>query len=248
MKWRIKNVYNERKIQLVKKIGAFFLCALLLIIGISVGIGIGSSHAAKEERPVKKEVVQKEKQLTPETVNKFLIAYYTKKDLGENRNRYKPLMTDMMYTQATSEEEQPVNQAYKGYVVNQVLDNAEIYLNQEQSSAICVVNYKNTQRTKLGTDKGALLNQTNKESIKLTFLKQGDKYLVNKIEPVTLTEDQAFLNSKNSYKDETTTESSEEVDQSESTVETTEQSTDTSHSDSKKDDKKTEETINGATK
>ncbi|STD75661.1 hypothetical protein [Enterococcus faecium] len=52
-------MYNERKIQLVKKIGAFFLCALLLIIGISVGIGIGSSHAAKEERPVKKEVVQK---------------------------------------------------------------------------------------------------------------------------------------------------------------------------------------------
>lgn len=71
MKWRIKNVYNERKIQIVKKIGAFFLCALLLIIGISVGIGIGSSHAAKEEQTVKKEVVQKEKQLTPETVNLF---------------------------------------------------------------------------------------------------------------------------------------------------------------------------------
>ncbi|WP_254558615.1 hypothetical protein, partial [Salmonella enterica] len=89
------------------------------------------------------------KKLSDSTVNKFLIAYYTKKDLGENDNRYKLLMTDSMYNQATSNEKLPVNQAYKGYVIDQVFSKADIYINQKDLTAICNVTYKNTQLTKL---------------------------------------------------------------------------------------------------
>ena len=193
-------LYNEKKVQMVKKIFITLFCLIFFIGSFSAGFGIGSVKTPKNSKPANKEVVKKKIELTPKLVNQFLIAYYTRKDLGENRNRYKPLMTETMYNQATAEEEEPVNQAYKGYVVNQVLDTADIYLNEKDLSAICVVTYKNTQRTKLGTDQGALVNQSNKESVKLTYVKEGDKFFVNKIEPVLVSDDQAVLKTRNSYK------------------------------------------------
>ncbi|MFP7307218.1 hypothetical protein SFC81_06540 [Enterococcus faecalis] len=193
-------MYNEKKVQRVKKIFLTLFCLIFFIGSFSAGFGIGSAKAEKNMAPVKKEVVKKKVELTPKLVDQFLLAFFTKKDLGENRNRYKPLMTETMYNQATAEEEEPVNQAYKGYVVNQVLETADIYLNEKDLSAICVVTYKNTQRTKLGTDQGALMNQTNKESVKLTYIKEGDKFFVNKIEPVLVSDDQAVLKTRNAYK------------------------------------------------
>ncbi|HBI2075878.1 TPA: hypothetical protein I0H43_RS03155 [Enterococcus faecalis] len=192
-------MYNEKKVQRVKKIFLILFCLIFFIGSFSAGFGIGTTKAKKNMAPVKKEVVKKKVELTPKLVNQFLLAYFTKKDLGENRNRYKPLMTETMYNQATAEEE-PVNQAYKGYVVNQVLEMADIYLNEKDLSAICVVTYKNTQRTKLGTDQGALMNQFNKESVKLTYIKEGDNFFVNKVEPVLVSDDQAVLKTRNAYK------------------------------------------------
>ncbi|HGC5945063.1 TPA: hypothetical protein ACIZC1_002562 [Enterococcus faecalis] len=193
-------MYNEKKVQRVKKLFLTLFCLIFFIGSFSAGFGIGAAKAKKNMAPVKKEVVKKKVELTPKLVNQFLLAFFTKKELGENRNRYKPLMTETMYNQATAEEEEPVNQAYKGYVVNQVLETADIYLNEKDLSAICVVTYKNTQRTKLGTDQGALMNQSNKESIKLTYIKEGDKFFVNKIEPVLLSDNQAVLKTRNAYK------------------------------------------------
>ena len=113
-------MYNEKKVQRVKKIFLILFCLIFFIGSFSAGFGIGTTKVKKNMAPVKKEVVKKKVELTPKLVNQFLLAYFTKKDLGENRNRYKPLMTETMYNQATAEEEEPVNQAYKGYVVNQV--------------------------------------------------------------------------------------------------------------------------------
>lgn len=90
-------------------------------------------------------------------------------------------------------------------MVNQVLDSANIYINTEEDTAICVVTYKNTQRIKIGTDEGALKNQSNQEAVQLTFTQQGKKFLVDKLEPVTLT---TLLNTdSNSYNTNVTTES-----------------------------------------
>ncbi len=204
-------MYNQKKILKFKKLGIVIVSIILLLAGFSVGFGMGAIKKKNTVEPVKKEVVEKKKELTSDRVNKFLIAYYTKKDLGENRNRYEPLVTEAMLNELTAEENQPVNQAYKGYVVNQVLDSAEIYVNSEENTVICTVTYKNTQRVKKGTDDGALRNQSNQEAIKLTFLKQGKQYVVNKLEPVTLASANPLGNERNSYKAPTTVKDNEKL-------------------------------------
>lgn len=198
--YQIGIMYNQKKIQKFKKLGIIFISIILLLAGFSIGFGVGATKQKKTVTPVKKEVVEKKVELTSDIVNKFLVAYYTKKDLGENRNRYEPLVTTSMFNELTTEEKQPVNQAYKGYVVNQVLVSAEIFVNTEEETVICTVNYKNTQRVKQGTNDGALLNQSNQEAVKLTFTKQGKHFLVNKLEPITLTSANPLGNEKNSYK------------------------------------------------
>ncbi|MBO1138036.1 hypothetical protein [Enterococcus faecalis] len=244
-------MYNEKKVQMVKKIFLIIFCLVFFIGSFSAGFGIGSAKTKKNSEPIKKEVVKKKIELTPKLVDQFLLAFYTKKDLGENRNRYKPLMTETMYNQATAEEEEPVNQAYKGYVVNQVLETADIYLNEKDLSAICVVTYKNTQRTKLGTDQGALVNQSNKESVKLTYVKEGDKFFVNKVEPVLVSDDQAVLKTRNAYKSE----SQEMMNETElssfsistETMETTDSSSNQETETTQSTTQSMEETIDGTT-
>ncbi|WP_225535404.1 MULTISPECIES: hypothetical protein [unclassified Enterococcus] len=190
-------MYNQAKIQKLKKVGWTFGLLFLVLICFFVGLSVGKSKQKAEQKPIKQEVVEKKEGLTTDTVQKFLIAYYTRKDLGENRNRYEPLVTSSMYNELTTEEDQPVNQAYKGYVVNQVLDSADIYINEENDTAICVVTYKNTQRRKIGSDEGALKNQSNQEAVQVTFTQQGKKFKVDKMEPVTLTN--LLSTDKNSY-------------------------------------------------
>lgn len=107
-------------------------------------------------------------------------------------------MTDSMYNQATSNEKLPVNQAYKGYVIDQVFSKADIYINQKDLTAICNVTYKNTQLTKLNSKVGALFDQPNRVTIRLMFLQQGKKYLVNNLEAITLVEPDGTT-SANSY-------------------------------------------------
>ena len=215
-------MYDQKKILKFKKLGIVLVSIILLLAGFSVGFGMGAIKKKNTVEPVKKEVVEKKDDLTSDTVSKFLVAYYTKKDLGENRNRYEPLVTTAMFNELTAEENQPVNQAYKGYVVNQVLDSAEIYVNNEENTVICTVTYKNTQRVKQGTDDGALRNQSNQEAIKLTFLKQGKQYLVNKLEPITVSSANPLGNERNSYKSTSNANSTEKdfdssIDSSEKT-------------------------------
>lgn len=177
------------KLKLVKKIAAILVCLLLLIVGFLLGSTIGK----KEPKKVKiepNESVDKEakKELTTKIVNDFLTAYYTKKDVGENRNRYEPLVSVAMFNELKAQEEQPINQAYKGYIVNQVFDRADIYVDTIKSTAVCLVNYTYTHRSEKNTDRNALLNQNESEAIKIEFQKEGKKFIVNKIDYVSLTE------------------------------------------------------------
>ena len=177
------------KLKLVKKIAAILVCLLLLIVGFLLGSTIGK----KEPKQVKiepNESVDKEakKELTTKIVNDFLTAYYTKKDVGENKNRYEPLVSVAMFNELKAQEEQPINQAYKGYIVNQVFDRADIYVDTIKSTAVCLVNYTYTHRSEKNTDRNALLNQNESEAIKIEFQKEGKKFIVNKIDYVSLTE------------------------------------------------------------
>lgn len=104
-----------------------------------------------------------------------------------NRNRYKPLMTEAMYNQETAQEDLPVNQAYKGYVVNQVFDTATIYIDTENKTAIAEVRFHNTQLMIRESTTGALIDQSNMETVFLTFVENEKRYVVNEMSRVALT-------------------------------------------------------------
>ncbi|MBF0779378.1 hypothetical protein E4T82_11870, partial [Streptococcus cuniculi] len=84
-------MYNERLVKGLK-IGVAILLAALVF---SLGYGTASvqSKMNKKETPISQTVKKKEAaahELKRKEVEDFLIAYYTRKDLGENRKRYKP--------------------------------------------------------------------------------------------------------------------------------------------------------------
>ena len=197
-------MYNENKMKRVRKL----LIGVSVVVALIIGFGVGSLGKKEANKEVEKPKVSETKPttLTEERVKQFLIAYYTKKDLSENRNRYKPMMTEAMYKQETNQEDLPINQAYKGYTVNQVFDSAKIYVDNTNLTAICEVTYHNTQLKEKNSIKNALKDQSNTESIKISYIKQGNDYLVNNINGVMLT-DMGSTGTQNNFNE---TESTEE--------------------------------------
>lgn len=192
---------DERKIKRIKKIllivGILFGLVFTFLIGSSTGYyrGVKKMTSTHTKTTNKKE---KDVLLTQSEVQKFLIAYYTKEDLGENQNRYKPFMTDSLYQSTKEEEQLPIQQAYKGYVVNQVFQKATIYIDQKNHTAVCLVSFKNTQRVKKGSDERAIKNQSNQQNIKLTYQLIDGRYKVNQMKPIVIDENITELD-KNSY-------------------------------------------------
>lgn len=175
---------DEKKMKRVKNIG--FVIALIL----AVLIGYGSGKATLQPKEEKKvEVTQNEtEQLSQKQVEEFLVAYYTKKDLGTNRNRYKPFMTESMYQQELSKENDSVNQAYKGYVVDFKLKESEIYINQEASTALVKIRYTNTLLAKKNDYEKAQKNVSNEATLRLTYTDNGKGRLrLNQIQSALLT-------------------------------------------------------------
>ena len=173
-------MYNENKIKIVKRIVVIITFMLGILTGVGITVTVYSKITPEVSTVTKLE--EKETQLDQETVQNFLIAYYTKKDLGENRNRYLPFMTTSMYKLQVEQEDLPVNQAYKGYVLNQVFDGATIYIDESRLTAIATVNYTNLNVLKKGSSEGTTLN--NKDSLLISFSKEKGKYLVNNIERI----------------------------------------------------------------
>ena len=176
-------MYNENKIKIVKRIVVIITFMLGILTGVGITVTVYSKITPEVSTVTKLE--EKETQLDQETVKNFLIAYYTKKDLGENRNRYLPFMTTSMYKLQVEQEDLPVNQAYKGYVLNQVFDEATIYIDESRLTAIATVNYTNLNVLKKGSSEGTTLN--NKDSLLISFSKEKGKYLVNNIERIEVT-------------------------------------------------------------
>lgn len=200
-----------------------------------------NSEETKKVERIEQQIQEKSdgKVLETEEVENFLIAYFTKRDLGENRNRYKPFMTEAMYKQETSNEDLPINQAYKGYVINQVFDNATIYIDPLKSVAIAQVQYHNTQLLEKGTTKGALIDTKEEETLKITFTKQDDKYLVNAIESVLLTST-GVRSSSNTYEEVEYPEESTSTDEKQTDKKTSESSENQSTKESAESNEKLE--------
>lgn len=186
-------MYDENKIKRFKYVVGIIVA--IVVLGVGFTVGNITAHVNSDSKSEQKVTTVKKDELSRNDVAKFDLAFFTKKDLGENRNRYKGLMTEAMYNQEVSEENEPVNQAYKGMVINQALKSDTIYVNTKDKTAITEVEYTNTQLQEPNNLKTALENQSNKATLKLTFVKQGKKYLVNEIKWLTANESDGDTNS-----------------------------------------------------
>lgn len=184
------------KVKILKGVGVAIVVILIFVIGFGVG-HIGKS-TQKVSAPKTKKVAEGT-ELTQDYIRKFLIAYYTKKDLEENRSRYKPFMTDGLYTSVVNMENEPVNQAYKGYVVDQAFKSADIFIDEKNNIAIATINYTNTLLKNKGDYKDAQKNVASKNTLRLTFTKDGKKFKVNNMSYLIVTDSANVTDTTNSY-------------------------------------------------
>lgn len=174
------------KIKALKIIGYILLLIVAVVIGVGVGQSMTTSSAKKEN--AENQEAKSEQVLTQEQVKEFLLNYYTKKDLGENRNRYKDYMTDGLYKQQIAKEEEPVNQTYKGFVIDFKFKSAEIFINQEKLQVITQVNYVNTLLDDKKNLETAQRDVLNKKTLRLSYINDNGTLKVNKIESIILTD------------------------------------------------------------
>lgn len=209
-----------KKLKALKLIGYVFL----VIVAVVVGVGIGQSLSGSQTKASKTEETKQETTeatLSQNQVEDFLISYFTKKDLGENRNRYKEYMTDGLYQQEVAKEEEPTSQTYKGFVVDFEYKSSEIFINQEKLSVIVQVNYVNTLLDEKKNYVTAQKDVMNKLTLRLTYVNENGTLKVNKMESIILTDqtgDYGILDNTTTSSDETES-SSEDTSASENSTE-----------------------------
>lgn len=178
---------DMEKLKLLK-IGGI-LIGVVLVLGFVFWIGAATSaqnKAKQESATTQQETKAEGSELTQEYVKEFLTAYFNKQDLGENRNRYLPYMTEAAYNQEVNSEEEPTVQTYKGYVVDTQMKSAIIYIDQENNVALAQVRYTQTQLQKKYDYTNAQTNVGSSRTIRIRFSKQDGKYLVNHIDPILI--------------------------------------------------------------
>lgn len=182
--------------------------SFILIFVLGFGLGqVGKSIFAphQDQSSLDKRKVKKHS-LTREDVKSFLAAYYTKKDLGTNRNRYKPFMTEGLYNATISEEDNEQNQAYKGYVVNYDYKDSDIYIDKTHKQVICKVTYTNDLLQKKNKTEGSQKGVVNHATIQLTYLKVKGEYLVDRMSTLLIIDSDNLTAPKDSYGTITTSE------------------------------------------
>ncbi|MBY5034227.1 hypothetical protein K6V78_03945 [Streptococcus gallolyticus] len=179
---------DTEKLKFLKLAGLGF--AVVLVLGLVFWFSLATTknnQATKEEKPITKQMKKIEgSEVTTAYVKDFLAAYFTKKDLGENRNRYLPFMTEAAYQQEVNSEEEPATQAYKGYVVDTKLKSATIYIDDVNHVALATVNYTQTQLQKKNDYTNAQKDVLSTSTIRITYIKQDKKYLISHIEPILI--------------------------------------------------------------
>ena len=177
-----------------KKLRGIIAIIAMIAVGLSgvIGYAIGNNRNTKttdkvvlktQNKKIEPDKKTETKKLSVEEIKSFLVAYYTKKDLEENRNRYKPFLTESMYNGVVAQENEPVAQTYKGYVINQKFRDADIYINPDKNTVLVNVNYSYTAvADKSKPKETALGNQPASASLKLTYQYINHKYLINNIE------------------------------------------------------------------
>ncbi len=177
---------DPKKLKMVKIAG--YVVGIILAVAVGIVLGQSALSSQTKQETTKTTKSTKTSTLTQKQVTNFLLNYYTKKDLSENRNRYKEYMTDALYQQTVATEDEPQNQTYKGFVVDFEFKNADIYINEDSLEVIAQVTYVNTLLDEKKNYDTAQKDVVNTATLRLTYVKENDKYKVNKIENIILTD------------------------------------------------------------
>lgn len=179
---------DTEKLKLLKLVGLGLVA--VLVLGLVFWLSLANSHSKKETKESTSKLEQTKKtvgsELTSAYVKDFLSAYFTKKDLGENRNRYLPFMTEAAYQQEVNAEEEPSTQTYKGYVVDTKLKSSTIYIDSENHVVLVQVGYTQTQLQKKYDYTNAQKDVLSNSTFRIRYIKQDGKYLVSQIEPILI--------------------------------------------------------------
>lgn len=210
------------KLKLLKAVGYLFL----IVLAVVIGVGIGQSTSDKGKSISKSDVnqVSSNDRINPKKVEEFLLNYFTKKDLGENRKRYKEFMTAGLYQQEVAREEEPISQTYKGFVVDFKYKSSEIYINQNKHSVIAQVNYVNTLLDEKKNYETAQRDVMNKLTLRLTYVNESGQLKLNQIESIILTDqtgDYGILDNLSTTEEESTETTSEIQETTEASTEET---------------------------
>lgn len=180
---------NKKLVKTATKLITIIIAVVLLVSGFVVG---NAYRTAKDEQKIKEitESVQIKQadnkwELKRKDVQDFLLTYYTKKDLGENRERYKPFMSEGLYNSVVNEEDKPANTVYQGYIVDWEYESSDIYINTTDKTALVTVKYKNTTLA-IKDDRSKSSTQSNKVSLKLIYTKSKDGLVVNQMETIAI--------------------------------------------------------------
>ena len=175
----------------VKRAGVAVIAFLSLALSFWLGGMLKPSTVSQKATHIQQEKQATEPEngyVTTELIEEFLVAYYTKKDLGENRNRYKVFMTDTAYQTEVDREEAPATQAYKGYMVDFIYQSSEIYLNTKKNAALVEVSYTSTLLVKPNDYENAARNVKREGMLQIDYVKDGDTYRISNLKEVGLTD------------------------------------------------------------
>jgi len=183
----VKSLLDLKKIKILKVVGWILLVILAALIGFSAGQG--STKTKTQEKPKQKTTIANSSfNVKQKDVEEFLLNYYTKKDLGENRKRYKEYMTEGMYSQEVAKEDEPQNQTYKGFVVDFEYQGSEIYIDEKNHQVLAQVRYTNTLLDEKKNYDSAVKDVQNETVLKLSYSEDNGKFKISKIETMALME------------------------------------------------------------
>ncbi|CCW40263.1 hypothetical protein [Streptococcus agalactiae] len=176
-------MYLDRQTKVIYGMVATGVIILLLITG-SLAYHFGKQATSPETSQVTKQT--KTETVKPANVKAFLKAYTTKKKDGDNRRDYRPFMTPEMYQEEVSKEKEPDRKQFGAFMVDYKYQDSDIYINPDKPEVLVKVDYTLTYLRKPDQYEDAQKGIKNTLQLKLTYTKKGNRYLVDRMEPVTL--------------------------------------------------------------
>lgn len=176
-------MYLDKQTKVIYGMVATGAIILLLITG-SLAYHFGKQVTPQTTSQVTKQT--KTETVKPADVRAFLKAYTTKKKDGDNRSDYRPFMTPEMYQEEVSKEKEPDRKQFGAFMVDYKYQDSDIYINPEKPEVLVKVDYTLTYLRKPDQYEDAQKGIKNTLQLKLTYAKKGNRYLVDRMEPVTL--------------------------------------------------------------